>query len=133
MLFHTNPSSGIPVYLQLIEQVKHAVETGALRPGDQLPPIRKLAMDLVINPNTVVRAYRELVHDKIVELKQGSGAFISESVAGQTSEMRRGQKIVQSAMERLRSLGLSEEEIRRLVENELTTLHAPKKRENSHE
>ena len=126
MLFHTNPSSGIPVYLQLIEQVKHAVETGALRPGDQLPPIRKLAMDLVINPNTVVRAYRELVHDKIVELKQGSGAFISESVAGQTSEMRRGQKIVQSAMERLRSLGLSEEEIRRLVENELTALHTQK-------
>ena len=133
MLFRINPSSGIPVYLQLIEQVKHAVETGALRPGDQLPAIRKLAKDLVINPNTVVRAYRELVHEKIIELKQGSGAFVSESVAGRTSEMRRGRKIVQSAMERLSSLGLSEEEIRRLVENELTTLHAPKLGENSNE
>lgn len=126
MLFRINPSSGIPVYLQLMEQVKHAVETGALRPGDQLPAIRKLAGDLVINPNTVVRAYRELVHEKIVELKQGSGAFISESVAGQTNEIRRGRKIVQSSMEKLRSLGLSEEEIRRMVENELTAFHAQK-------
>ena len=128
MLFRINPSSGIPVYLQLIEQVKHAVETGALRPGDQLPPIRKLARDLVINPNTVVRAYRELVHGTIVELKQGSGAFISQSVTGQTNEMQKGRKIVQSAIERLRSLGLSEEEIRRLVENELTALHTQKVR-----
>ena len=119
--------------MQLIEQVKHAVETGALRQGDQLPAIRKLAMDLVINPNTVVRAYRELVHEKIVELKQGSGAFISESVEGRTSEMRKGRKIVQSAVERLRSLGLREEEIRRLVENELTALHAQKNGENSNE
>lgn len=133
MLFRINPSSGIPVYLQLTEQVKHAVETGALRPGDQLPAIRKLAKDLVINPNTVVRAYRELVHEKIVELKQGSGAFISESVSGQTNEMRRGRKIVQSAMERLRSLGLSEEEIRRMVENELTAFHVQKVREESNE
>ena len=115
MLFHINSSSGIPVYLQIIEQVKHAVETGALRPGDQLPAIRKLAVDLAINPNTVVRAYRELVHEKIIELKQGSGAFISESVMGKTNGIQRGQKIVHSAMERLKSLGLSEEEITLLV------------------
>ncbi|MBV9746547.1 MAG: GntR family transcriptional regulator, partial [Acidobacteriia bacterium] len=60
MLFRVNQSSGVPLYLQLMDQVKHAVDTGALRPGDQLPAIRKLAEDLVMNPNTVVRAYREL-------------------------------------------------------------------------
>ena len=56
MVFRLNPSSGVPVYVQLMEQVKHALDTGALRPGDQLPTIRKLAEDLVVNPNTVVRA-----------------------------------------------------------------------------
>jgi GntR family transcriptional regulator len=133
MFFRINPSSGVPVYLQLIDQVKYAVETGALRPGEQLPAIRKLAGDLVINPNTVVRAYRELVHEKIVELKQGSGAFISESVAGRINEMGKGRKIVQSVIERLRSLGLSEKEMRRMIENELTAFHDQKVRENSNE
>ena len=59
-MFRVKPSSGIPLYLQLMEQVKHAVETGALREGDRLPTIRKVAEDLVMNPNTVVRAYLEL-------------------------------------------------------------------------
>ena len=124
MIFRLNPSSGVPVYLQLMERVRHAVETGALRPGDQLPTIRKLAGDLVINANTVVRAYRELEHEKIIELRQGTGAFISESVAERTQEMGKGQKVVQSAVEQLKSLGLSQEEMRRLVENELEALHA---------
>ena len=56
MIFRSNPSSGVPVYLQLIEQVKHAIDVGALAPGDQLPGIRRVAEDLVINPNTVAKA-----------------------------------------------------------------------------
>jgi GntR family transcriptional regulator len=123
MIFRLNPSSGVPIYLQLMEQIKHAIETGALRAGDQLPTIRKLSEDLVMNPNTVVRAYRELQHEGIIELKHGSGAFISESVAGQTRVTRKAQTIVQSALERLMSLGLTEDEARRLFENELALLH----------
>lgn len=133
MIFHINPSSGVPVYLQLMQLVRHAVETGALRPGDQLPAIRKLAGELVINPNTVVRAYRELEHEKIVELRQGSGAFISESVSGQTGDMRKGRKIVQAAVERLKTLGLNEEQMRRLVENELAALHMKTKSGDANE
>ena len=79
MIFRLPQPSGVPVYLQLIEQVKHAVETGALRVGDQLPTIRKVAGELVINPNTVARAYRELEHEGVLELRHGSGAFIKES------------------------------------------------------
>ena len=124
MLFRLNPSSGVPIYLQLMEQIKHAIETGALRTGDQLPTIRKLAEDLVMNPNTVVRAYRELQHEGIIELRHGSGAFISESVAGQTRVTRKAQTIVQSALERLVALGLTEDEARRLFENELALLRA---------
>lgn len=119
MIFRLNHSSGIPLYLQLMEQVKHAVETGALRDGDQLPTIRKLAEDLLMNPNTVVRAYRELEHEGVLELKHGSGAFIKESAAGRTLLIGKAQTILQSTVERLMSLGLTEEELRRVFENEL--------------
>src|ERR1022692_477228 len=113
MLFRLNPSSGVPIYLQLMEQIKHAIETGALTAGDQLPTIRKLAEDLVMNPNTVVRAYRELQHEGIIELKHGSGAFISESTAWKAKVTKKTQAVVQSAIERLVAAGLTGDEIRR--------------------
>ena len=119
--FRLNASSGVPLYVQLMEQVKHAVETGALRPGDQLPTIRALAQELVMNSNTVVRAYRELEHEGIVELRHGLGAFISPSVSARGKVMRQAQYIVESAVERLRSLGVTEQEIRRLFESELSS------------
>ena len=118
--FHLNASSGVPLYVQLMEQVKHAVETGALRPGDQLPTIRALAQELVMNSNTVVRAYRELEHEGIVELRHGLGVFISPSVSARGKVMRQAQNIVESAIGRLRSLGVTEQEMRRLFENELS-------------
>jgi GntR family transcriptional regulator len=126
MVFRLNPSSGVPVYVQLMEQVKHALDTGALRPGDQLPAIRKLAEDLVVNPNTVVRAYRDLEHEGLVELRQGSGAFVRGSTGRSTRIGKRDQSVMQSAIERLVASGLTEDEIRRLFENELTSLLASK-------
>lgn len=121
MLFRPNPSSGVPIYLQLMEQVKHAIETGALRPGEQLPGIRPLAEELVVNPNTVAKAYRELEHEGVVELRQGAGAFIAEQARPKdaTAAMRAGQAVVAATVEKLRARGLSEEEIRRLFEAEL--------------
>src|SRR5215468_1221800 len=100
MLFRPNPSSGVPIYLQLMEQVKHAIETGALRPGEQLPGIRPLAEELVINPNTVAKAYRELEHEGIIELRHGAGAFVStNSGALKVKEkLRAGQDIVAAAI-----------------------------------
>jgi GntR family transcriptional regulator len=124
--FRLKPSSGVPLYLQLMEQVKHAVETGALQPGDQLPTIRALAEELVMNSNTVVRAYRELEHEGIVELRHGLGAFISDSVEARAKLMRKAQAVVQSAVDRLRTLGVTEEEIRRLFENELAAIQSRK-------
>lgn len=119
MIFHLNHSSGIPVYLQLMQQIRHGVETGALRAGEKLPTIRGLAEELVINPNTVVRAYRELQHEGIVELRQGSGAYIGQTVVERRQVMNKAGKLIGSAIERLTALGLSEEEIRRIVESEL--------------
>ena len=124
MLFRVNPSTGVPLYLQLMEQIRHGIETGALKAGDQLPTIRKLAEDLVMNPNTVVRAYRELEHEGIIEVRHGSGAYVSEAVTGRTRVTRKAQAIVQSAIERLSDLGLMADEIRRLFENEIAQLRA---------
>lgn len=119
MIFHLNHSSGIPVYLQLMQQIRHGIETGALRAGQRLPTIRMLAEELVINPNTVVRAYRELQHEGVVELKQGSGAFVGRSVVERGQVMSKAGKLINSAFERLVALDLSEQEIRRIVESEL--------------
>ena len=82
VILKPNPSLGVPIYLQLMEQVKHAIETGALRAGDQLPGIRPLAEELVINANTVAKAYRELEHEGVLELRHGAGAFVSGSPGG---------------------------------------------------
>src|ERR1700746_2291257 len=102
MLFRTNPSLGVPIYLQLMEQVKHAIETGALRPGDQLPGMRPLAEQLVINPNTGAKAYRELEHEGVIELRHGSGAFVSSNARARkvVDRLRAGQEVVAAAMER---------------------------------
>ncbi|MBI3950250.1 MAG: GntR family transcriptional regulator [Acidobacteria bacterium] len=125
MLFKPNPWSGVPIYVQLMEQVKHAIETGALRPGDQLPGIRKVAQDLVINPNTVAKAYRELEHEGVIELRQGAGAFVADhrQVQLRAEVLRRAQPIIRSVVAKLADLGLSEEEMKRLFEAELIRLH----------
>lgn len=121
MLFRLNPSVGVPIYLQLMEQVKHAIETGALQPGDQLPGIRPLAEELVMNPNTVAKAYRELEHEGVIELRHGAGAFVTANArAGKLADKwKLAQSVVASAVEKLRAQRLSEEEIRRLFEAEL--------------
>ena len=63
-----NSSTGLPVYLQIIEQVKRLIESGVLRPGDSLPSVRNLATQLVISPNTVIKAYTELEHQNVIDL-----------------------------------------------------------------
>ena len=77
MFFKLSSQSGLPLYLQLMQQIRHAAESGALQDGDQLPGIRTLAEELIVSPNTVAKAYSELEHEGLLELRQGSGAFIS--------------------------------------------------------
>lgn len=102
-----------------MEQVKHAVETGALREGDRLPTIRKVAEELVMNPNTVVRAYRELEHEGVLELRHGAGAFIKAAEEGRARVIRKAQTVMEQTIERLLQQGLTEDELRRAFENEL--------------
>ena len=121
MRFRVNPSLGVPIYLQLMEQVKHAIETGALQAGDQLPGMRPLAEELVMNPNTVAKAYRELEHEGVIELRHGMGAFVSPNARANriADKLRDAQKVVAATVKRLRASGLGDDEIRRVVEAEL--------------
>ena len=89
MRFHVRPDSGEPIYLQLERQIKHAVATGALPHGTQLPSVRQLASELVINPNTVVRAYRELEHAGLLEGVQGRGWFVTYGASRLRDDERR--------------------------------------------
>src|SRR5262252_2712293 len=76
MFFKLAPVAGQPLYLQLMQQIRHAAETGALRDGDQLPGIRTLAEELIVSPNTVIKAYSELEHEGLLEMRPGAGAFV---------------------------------------------------------
>ncbi|MFQ5654062.1 MAG: GntR family transcriptional regulator [Planctomycetota bacterium] len=76
VVFRIDSKSGVPFYRQIIEQVKFAIARKRLKPGDRLPTVRKLAVDLSVNPNTVVRAYRELELEGVLETQQGSGTFV---------------------------------------------------------
>ena len=78
MDFLIDTKSGIPIYRQIIEQIKFAIAGGRLVTGQQLPTVRQLAVDLSINPNTVIRAYRELEIEGLLETQQGSGTFVSQ-------------------------------------------------------
>jgi GntR family transcriptional regulator len=122
MIIQLIAASGVPLYLQIIEQVKHAIEIGAVRAGEQLPSVRQMAEELTVNPNTVAHAYKELEHEGVIELRHGSGAFISESVPPRSSQMQKAQIIARAAVKRLAALELTEDEIRRLVQNELSLL-----------
>src|SRR5437764_12830109 len=82
MQIHLDPGDGVPIYLQIVHQVKYLVASGRLLPGEELPPIRALAERLVINPNTVARAYRELERQGVVTKRSTTGTFVSPEATG---------------------------------------------------
>lgn len=112
--------SGVPVYLQLRDQVLHAIARGALRPGDQLPTVREVAVALRVNPNTVNRAYAELERDGVLASTRGRGTFVTEHTRAQARPHRAK---LNDATERFvahaRSLGFDDDTIFRTVEAHL--------------
>ena len=77
LAFALDSRSSVPAYVQLQQQIRHAMRTGTLRPGDQLPSAREVVLALGINPNTVLKAYRELERDELIEVRQGQGTFVA--------------------------------------------------------
>lgn len=83
-VFTVDPHTGVPIYLQLIDQVKRSVALGVLAPGERLPTVKQLATELTINPNTVARAYRDLERDGVIETSVGRGSFVRGNSAVDT-------------------------------------------------
>lgn len=96
--FALDEHSGVPVYRQIIDQVMGGIAASALAPGDQLPTVRQLAVDLAINPNTVIRAYRELEVRGVLDTQQGTGTFIGQQKAPRATA-ERGRRLGQLAQE----------------------------------
>ncbi|HOV21787.1 MAG TPA: GntR family transcriptional regulator [bacterium] len=123
MYIKIDSNSGVAPYMQIIKKVKYLVACGALKAGDQLPPIRDLAMQLRINPNTVARAYRELRYEKIITSKWGGGTFISDDVKqiAESEKKKIVDEIFDQAIHQATILGFTEEEIIQLFTNQLKT------------
>lgn len=121
MVFKLNPQAGQPLYLQLMQQIRHAVDTGVLQRGDQLPGIRTLAEEIVVSHTTVVKAYSELEHEGLLEIRHGSGAFVAGKKGGRsrTERVRLAQERVRVLVGTLQQEGFTPEEIRRLFEAEV--------------
>jgi GntR family transcriptional regulator len=117
MDIHISPHDGVPIYLQIVNQVKYLVAAGRLAPGEELPAIRVLAERLVVNPNTVARAYRELELAGVVEKRRTAGTYVSD--AGSRLARRERLKIVTERVDALlaeaRTLGIGTDEVVDLV------------------
>ncbi|HEX8929504.1 MAG TPA: GntR family transcriptional regulator [Actinomycetota bacterium] len=115
--FHLDGRSKVATYLQLVQQVEQALRVGLLQPGDQLPKVRQVAESLAINPNTVLKAYRELEHAGLVQGRQGLGTFVLRSVGAPAlashAELRAG---LDEWIGRARAAGLDDDDIVALVE-----------------
>src|SRR5215208_1350699 len=117
MQIHLSATEGVPIYLQIVNQVKYLVASGRLAPGEELPAIRVLAERLVVNPNTVARAYRELEVAGVVEKRRTAGTYVSD--AGSRLARRERLKIVTERIDALlaeaRNLGIGTDEVIELV------------------
>ncbi|HEY7124639.1 MAG TPA: GntR family transcriptional regulator [Ktedonobacterales bacterium] len=121
-----NPRSGVPLYVQLIEQIKHALEVGVLQPGDQLPTVRELSTQLTIAPNTIVKAYDELARMGLITSRPGRGTTV---VANLDGTLRKQQ--VEALFERLHALvrdaahlGISQQELSSRFDAELKQFYS---------
>jgi GntR family transcriptional regulator len=114
-----DPRSGVPIYLQIIEQIKRSIALGILQVGEQLPTVKQLAIDLTVNPNTVARAYRELERDEVIETAPGRGSFVrgdgmAHSPRAAAADIARA--AFDAALREAKSVGLTRDEARELIE-----------------
>ncbi|MEO5914645.1 MAG: GntR family transcriptional regulator [Luteolibacter sp.] len=125
--FQLDIQSGVPVYRQLMDQIRHYVASGTLAPGDQLPSIREMAKTLAVNPTTIVKAYGELDHEGVVELRHGRGVFVAETPPAWPEERRREKldALARQIAVEARQMGASEDEVREAIRRAFISLSNP--------
>ena len=128
--FRLDPSTGVPFYRQVIDQVLLGVADGRLRPGEQLPTVRQLAVDLSVNLNTVAKAYREMEIRGIVQTQQGTGTFVGDRrPEGRAGERRKAlDRLVEETLVRAASRGFTEEETVRAFTDRASAREARRER-----
>jgi len=129
VLFQITPGSDVPLFRQIIDQVRGAIAQGRLSPGDPLPSVRGLAAELVVNHNTVAKAYSQLVRDGVVESQQGRGYIVASrrEIYTKTERKRRVTALVTPLINEAITLGFSPEEVLELVQRELTKVSVDSK------
>jgi GntR family transcriptional regulator len=130
MEFRLDGASGVPVYRQIIDQIMGGMATGLLQPGDQLPTVRQVAVDLAINPNTVQRAYREMEIRGVLETQQGTGTFISHQKIQRDEVERRRQltQLVADFVARAGAAGFTVGELLEVIHESVDTESGNKRR-----
>jgi GntR family transcriptional regulator len=123
---HISSSDGVPIYLQIVNQVKHLVASGRLTPGEEVPPMRVLAEQLMVNPNTVARAYLELERAGIVTKRHGSGTYVSEAASplSRREKLKLLRERADSLLVEADHLVIGLDEVLDLVRERHETLHA---------
>ena len=127
MQIHITTADGVPIYQQIVNQVKYLVASGRLSPGDEMPPIRVLAERLIVNPNTVARAYRELEAAGVVEKRRTAGTYVSE----QGSPLARKERVkilterVDALLAEARQMDVSFEELVKLLDKRNESMTPP--------
>ena len=131
MQIHITTSDGVPIYVQVVNQIKFLIASGRLSAGEELPPIRVLAAQLLINPNTVARAYRELETAGIVEKRRTAGTYVSDQ--GSPLAKRERVKILSERIDTLLAeashMGISLDEILKLVEQRHSLIQSDRTQE----
>jgi GntR family transcriptional regulator len=124
MIVRVHPASGVPIYLQIESQVKHAIAAGALRHDDPLPPVRKLAAEVRVNPNTVARAYQNLERDGVIRTVPGGGCYVNAQSPGllKSEKLRRLKPLALQLAVEAKQMLLGEEDAMKLIEESFAEL-----------
>jgi GntR family transcriptional regulator len=117
MIVRVHPASGVPIYLQIESQVKHAIAAGALKQDDPLPPVRKLAAEVRVNPNTVARAYQNLERDGVIRTVPGGGCYVNEQSPGllKSEKLRRLKPLALQLAVEAKQMLVTEEDASKLL------------------
>jgi GntR family transcriptional regulator len=129
MQIHIQAQGGVPIYLQVMQQIKYLVASGRLQPGDELPSIRTLAEQLIVNPNTIARAYRELETAGVVEKRRTAGTFVAEagSPLARKERLRLLRQRVDQLLVEAFQMGFALDEVLKLVEQSELNSQLPRK------
>jgi GntR family transcriptional regulator len=121
MQLKLQPASPIPMYLQIVEQIRYAIAAGILQANDEMPSVRALALEHVINPNTVARAYLELEREELLSKRRGAGTYVSAKAEAMRGEyrIRAVRQLLDKAMATADELGLTPSQLRNLLEERL--------------